>query len=183
MSILSRRRFIASMAAGVPLLALQRELLASTSAASSMSTRGLNFTHTHTGERLAIEYFSRGAYVEDALTTVNHFLRDFRTGDVHPIDPQLLDLLHTVAGMTETSKPFQVISGYRSPVTNEMLRQKTEGVAANSLHMQGQAIDIRLADVPLAKLRRAALDVRRGGVGYYPASDFVHVDTGRVRYW
>jgi uncharacterized protein YcbK (DUF882 family) len=143
----------------------------------------LRFSHTHTGERLAIEYFSGGAYLPDALKTVNYVLRDFRTGDVHEIDPELLDLLYRVATVTDTSRPFQVISGYRSAATNGMLRNKSEGVAAGSLHMKGQAIDIRLADVPLAKLRTAALDARRGGVGYYPSSDFVHVDTGRVRTW
>ena len=102
---------------------------------------------------------------------------------MHPIDPNLLDLLHHLTDLTGTTRPFQVISGYRSPVTNDMLRQKTEGVASGSLHMKGKAIDIRLADVPLATLRQAAVAARRGGVGYYPASDFVHVDTGRVRTW
>ncbi len=152
-------------------------------AAAPESTRALRFTHTHTGERLAIEYFERGQYLPDALSTVNHYLRDFRTGDVHPIDPRLLDLLFAITSATDTARPFQVISGYRSPVTNAMLRRRSEGVAANSLHMVGQAIDIRLADVPLPKLRAAALHLRRGGVGYYPSSDFVHVDTGRVRTW
>jgi uncharacterized protein YcbK (DUF882 family) len=121
--------------------------------------------------------------VPDALATVNHFLRDFRTSEVHVIDPSLLDLLHELAGITGSTQPFQVISGYRSPATNEMLRRHSEGVAAGSLHMKGQAIDIRVAGVPLDALHRAALDLRRGGVGYYPASDFVHVDTGRVRRW
>jgi uncharacterized protein YcbK (DUF882 family) len=161
----------------VPIVAAPRWVFADSAA------RTLRFTHTHTGERLAIEYFSGGTYLVDALATVNYFLRDFRTGDVHVIDPGLLDLLHGLRVLTETSKPFQVISGYRSPATNDMLRHRSEGVAAGSLHLKGQAIDIRLADVPLAKLRRAALDTHRGGVGYYPASDFVHVDTGRVRMW
>jgi uncharacterized protein YcbK (DUF882 family) len=174
----SRRRFLSSLAASVPIIAAPRRLLA-----AATGIRALRFTHTHTGERLAIEYFSGGAYLPDALTTVNYFLRDFRTGDVHDIDPTLLDLLHALSAVTETSKPFQVISGYRCPATNDMLRHRSEGVAAGSLHMQGQAIDIRLADVPLIKLRRAALDARLGGVGYYPASEFVHVDTGRVRMW
>jgi uncharacterized protein YcbK (DUF882 family) len=151
--------------------------------AESTSLRALRFTHTHTGERLAIEYFRSGEYLRDALATVNYFLRDFRTGDIHDIDPDLLDLLYHLTRVTDTSKPFQVISGYRSPATNEMLRHRSEGVATGSLHMNGQATDIRLADVALAALRRAALDLRRGGVRYYPASDFVHVDTGRVRMW
>lgn len=166
------------MAALVPMLAAPRRLLA-----RSAAGRELHFTHTHTGERLAVEYFNDGAYVPDALQEVNHFLRDFRTGDIHPIDADLLDLLHGVTALTESRAPLQVISGYRSPVTNEMLRHRSEGVAAGSLHMQGQAIDIRLADVPLPSLRRAALEIGRGGVGFYPASDFVHVDTGRVRTW
>ena len=185
---LSRRAFLTSLAAGVPLLALAPASFASPletalAPAATLASRALHFAHTHTGERLEVEYFTQGSYVPDALTTVNHFLRDFRTGDVHDIDAGLLDLLHTLTELTGTSRPFQVISGYRSPHTNTLLRQRSEGVAAGSLHMQGQAIDIRLADVPLPKLRRAALAVRRGGVGFYPASDFVHVDTGRVRTW
>lgn len=185
---LSRRAFLTSLAAGVPLLALAPASFASPlettlAPTATVASRALHFAHTHTGERLEVEYFTQGRYVPDALATVNHFLRDFRTGDVHDIDAGLLDLLHTLTELTGTSKPFQVISGYRSPHTNTLLRQRSEGVAAGSLHMQGQAIDIRLADVPLPKLRSAALAVRRGGVGFYPASDFVHVDTGRVRTW
>ena len=178
MSGLSRRQFVAALAAAVPSLAAPRGLRAGTLAA-----RKLRFAHTHTGERLTVEYFNGGTYVQDALATINHFLRDFRTSEVHPIDPGLLDLLAGLTNLTESRQPFQVISGYRSPATNEMLRHHSEGVAAGSLHMKGQAIDIRLADVPLATLRHAALTIQRGGVGYYPASDFVHVDTGRVRTW
>lgn len=178
MSHISRRRFVTTLAAAAPILAAPRRLLA-----HAASPRSLRFTHTHTGERLAVEYFSGGTYLQDALATVNHFLRDFRTSETHAIDPDLLDLLYGLTGLTGSTQPFQVISGYRSPATNEMLRHRSEGVAAGSLHMKGQAIDIRLADVPLTTLRSAALAVRRGGVGYYPASDFVHVDTGRVRTW
>jgi len=172
----SRRSFLCALAA-TPVVA-PRHLFAATA-----PVRALRFAHTHTGEHLSIEYFSGGTYLPEALTTVNQFLRDFRTGDVHEIDPALLDLLHGLARQTQTSHLFQVISGYRSPATNEMLRHRSEGVAAGSLHMKGQAIDIRLADVALPKLRLAAIDARRGGVGFYPASDFVHVDTGRVRMW
>lgn len=150
---------------------------------SDAASRALTFHHTHTGENLTAEYFSRGAYVPNALAAINHHLRDFRTGAEHAIDPALLDLLHRLAAVTETRKPFEVISGYRSPKTNHMLREKTTGVAASSLHMLGKAIDIRVAGVPLAGLRAAAIGLRAGGVGYYPESDFVHVDTGRVRTW
>jgi uncharacterized protein YcbK (DUF882 family) len=174
----SRRDFLAALAAAVPILAVPRQLLA-----RSVGARALQFTHTHTGERLTVEYFGGGTYLQDALAAVNHFLRDFRTGDVHTIDPGLLDLLCSLTSLTGTARPFQVISGYRSPATNEMLRHHSDGVAAGSLHMLGQAVDVRLADVPLAKLRSAALAVRGGGVGYYPGPDFVHVDTGRVRAW
>jgi uncharacterized protein YcbK (DUF882 family) len=177
-SDLSRRAFLSVLGGAFPAIAASRHLVADASA-----TRALSFAHTHTGEHLVVEYFQNGTYVPDALTTVNHYLRDFRTGDVHAIDTDLLDLLHRLVRSTDTTKPLQVISGYRSPATNEMLRHHSEGVAAGSLHMKGQAIDIRLADVPLLGLRQAALDAQRGGVGYYPASDFVHVDTGRVRMW
>ena len=177
---ISRRQFMSGLAASVPMIAASRDVFA---ASAAMVPRALTFVHTHTGERLAIEYFSGAEYLPDALSTVNHFLRDFRTGDVHTIDPDLLDLLHHLTTKTATATAFQVISGYRSPATNEMLRQHSEGVAAGSLHMKGQAIDLRLADVPLPHLRAAALAIGRGGVGFYPASNFVHLDTGRVRAW
>ena len=175
---LSRRHFVSTLAAALPLMGAPRQVHA-----RPAGTRALRFEHTHTGEKLAVEYFDQGAYLPDALATVNHFLRDFRTGDVRDIDAGLLDLLHGLTSLTETTRPYQVISAYRSPITNASLRRASEGVAAGSLHMAGQAIDIRLGDVPLDKLRKAALAARRGGVGYYPASNFVHVDTGRTRFW
>jgi uncharacterized protein YcbK (DUF882 family) len=172
MSPLHRRFFITALAA-LPLAARAR----------SGEPRVLSFSHLHTGERLELEYFSAGAYLPDALGALNHLLRDFRTGDVGAIDPALLDLLHTLRERTGTRQPFQIISGYRSPATNQMLHERSSGVATKSLHMSGQAIDIRLADVPLVRLRDTALATRAGGVGFYPGSDFVHVDTGRVRAW
>ncbi len=126
---LSRRQFVVAIAAAAPILAASRSALAAVA-----PSRALDFLHTHTGERLSIEYFDQGRYLPDALTTVNHFLRDFRTGDVHVIDPALLDLLHGLTRATGTNTPFQVISGYRSPATNEMLREHSEDVAKNSLH-------------------------------------------------
>jgi uncharacterized protein YcbK (DUF882 family) len=177
----SRRAFLGLLAAGVPALAWSGDAAAETLATDA--PRVLRFDHLHTGERLQVEYFTGGRYLPDALGEVDHLLRDFRTGDIHRIDPALLDLLHALDRTTDTARPFQVISGYRSPATNAMLHQHSEGVAVHSLHMEGQAIDIRLGDVRLAALRDAARALRRGGVGYYPASDFVHVDTGRVRTW
>jgi len=141
------------------------------------------FHNLHTGESLKAVYWDQGAYVADALNAVNHVLRDFRTGDVHPIAPRLLDVLNTLSARLETQGPFQVISGYRSPKTNAMLHQESSGVATKSLHMQGMAIDIRAPGIQLASLHSAALSLRAGGVGYYPASDFVHMDVGPVRRW
>jgi len=182
--VLSRRRFFASALAGVPvLLAGPRALLAATGPKASPDARNLSFRHLHTNERLDIEYWSAGSYVKPGLKAVDHVLRDWRTGEVHAIDPALLDLLHALVAETGTQKPFEVICGYRSPATNAMLRQKSNGVASGSLHLVGKAIDIRLADVPLVRLRDTAIDLRLGGVGYYPSSNFVHVDTGRVRTW
>jgi len=145
--------------------------------------RTLAFDNLHTAEKARIEYWADGRYLPDALTEVNRILRDFRTGEVHPIDPRLLDLLHTLQAKVESSRPFQVISGYRSPATNAMLRATGHGAASKSLHMKGLAIDIRLSDCALSDLHDAALQTRGGGVGYYPAEDFVHVDVGPVRRW
>lgn len=152
-------------------------------ALAAIPARTLTFQHTHTGEALKVTYWEDGAYVPDALSSVNHVLRDFRTGDVHQIDPHLLDLLTLLKARTETSQPYQVISGYRSPKTNAMLHERSNGVATHSLHMEGKAIDIRVPGVQLASLRNSALGLSLGGVGYYPSSDFVHVDVGRVRRW
>jgi uncharacterized protein YcbK (DUF882 family) len=184
MQNLSRRDFLRRTAFAAPALLLGDQAFAAAgNLAASLPSRALSFHHTHTGENLTAEYFSRGAYVPEALAAINHHLRDFRTGEEHLIDPVLLDLLHRLTAATETTKPFQVISGFRSPKTNQMLREKSTGVAASSLHMAGKAIDLRLADVPLPALRAAALDLKGGGVGFYPESNFVHVDTGRVRRW
>jgi len=145
--------------------------------------RVLSFFHTHTHERLTVPYFADGAYLPEGLSTLTSFLRDFRTGDEHPIDPALYDILNDLRLATGTNSPFQVISAYRSPRTNSMLRENGHGVAQGSLHLQGRAIDVRLADVGSAALRDTALELQRGGVGYYRGPDFVHVDTGRVRRW
>ena len=144
--------------------------------------RSLSFVHTHTGETLSCVYY-QGAYEPATLARVNHFLRDFRTGEVHAIDPGVLDILFAVRSRADRDDPFHVISGFRSPATNAYLRSHSPGVAKHSLHMEGRAIDVRLPGLPTRKLRDIALSMQRGGVGYYPASDFVHMDTGRVRAW
>jgi uncharacterized protein YcbK (DUF882 family) len=151
--------------------------------AAPSDRRFLSLLHTHTGERLTVTYFDRGEYLPGGLETLKAFLKDHRTGEAHVIDAPLFDILNDLRLSTGTGAPFQVISGYRSPHTNTMLREQGPGVAGGSLHMQGRAIDVRLADVGTAHLRDAALALRRGGVGYYRSSDFVHVDTGRIRRW
>jgi len=173
-----RRRFLRAIAVTVPAMGIPGLVYA-----VPADTRVLRFSHLHTAERLEVAYRTGSRYQSSALAAVKHLLRDFRTGDEHAIDPTLLDLLHALHTSTGSQRPFAVISAYRSPATNAMLRSHGGGVAPGSLHMQGRAIDIRLADVPLAVLRDAARDLRRGGVGYYPSSNFVHVDTGRVRHW
>lgn len=145
--------------------------------------RNLALVNLHTGEKLKAAYWEAGAYVPDALSAIAKVLRDHRTGEVHAIDPKLLDLLTQLSGRLGASQPFQVISGYRSPGTNAKLHAKSSGVATRSLHMLGQAIDVRLPGVPLTTLRDTALAMQAGGVGYYPSSNFVHVDVGRVRRW
>jgi len=152
-------------------------------ATAGSERRALSFRHTHTGESLLVVYYEDGAYLPGALRQIDHLLRDFRSGEVHPIDPRLLDLLHETARAVGDHGDYEVISGYRSPATNAALRSKSDGVARRSLHMQGRAIDVRLTGVDSAVLREVALDLKRGGVGYYVKSDFVHLDTGRFRTW
>src|SRR5262245_21445993 len=145
--------------------------------------RSISLANLHTGENLRSTYWENGQYVPEALAEIDRNLRDFRTGDVHPIDPQLVDLLHDLKLKMRSKAPFEVISGYRSPATNAMLASESRGVARKSFHLRGMAIDIRLPDRDLRQLRKAALHMRRGGVGYYPKPGFVHVDVGPVRTW
>ena len=145
--------------------------------------RQLSFYHTHTRESLDIVYFENGQYVDSALVEINRFLKDFRTGDATKMDPELMDLLYDVRRELGSNSTYEVISAYRSPATNDMLRSKSSGVAKNSQHVRGTAIDVRLRGVPIEELRDTALDMKRGGVGFYKQSNFVHMDTGRVRRW
>jgi len=145
--------------------------------------RLLSFVNTHTGETCADAYWQNGAYVPEALTAINQVMRDHRSGEVHEIDPRLLDQLHTLRHAVNATSPFQIISGYRSAESNAGLAAASSGVATRSLHMQGRAIDIRVSGVDLPRLRDAALAMNAGGVGYYEASNFIHIDTGRVRRW
>lgn len=151
--------------------------------ASAAQQRSLRFHNLHTGETLDAEYWQGGAYAPDALAAINHVLRDHRTDEACAMDVRLLDLLHDLAGQIGAREPFQVISGYRSPRTNAALADASGGVARRSLHMEGKAIDIALASTSVETIRSAALQLGRGGVGYYPNPGFVHMDIGRVRQW
>ena len=145
--------------------------------------KNLAFYNTHTNESLNACYYRQGNYCVNALKKINYILRDHRNNEIKPIDKQLLEFLHAISLTLGTRSPFHVISGYRSPNTNSMLRKKSKKVAAKSLHMWGRAIDIRHPEYSTSALRKVAIDLQLGGVGYYPHSDFVHVDTGQVRHW
>jgi uncharacterized protein YcbK (DUF882 family) len=147
------------------------------------SVKRLTLKNLHTPEVLEVVYRRGDQYVPEALAQVEVLLRDYRTGDRHPIDPHLLDILCEVAQSIGVDPVFSVISGYRSPQTNALLHERSAGVASRSLHMDGRAIDVRLTRVNCADLADKALAIQRGGVGYYRQSDFVHLDTGRVRTW
>jgi uncharacterized protein YcbK (DUF882 family) len=178
---LSRRRFLRISALAAAQLVVPAVALARTTV--QLRRRSLKFYALHTGESLKTTYWENGHYIPEELDRVNYVLRDFRANEVKPIDPALLDLLTRIQYRLGTNEPFQVISGYRSPLTNAMLHANSEGVAVHSLHLEGKAIDIRVPGRNLAQLRGAALAQQAGGVGYYPKTDFVHVDTGRVRFW
>jgi uncharacterized protein YcbK (DUF882 family) len=143
----------------------------------------LSFEHTHTGDKLKLTYYESGNYIKDALKEINYLLRDFRTDDVHAIDIALLDQLFDLKQNLGIHKPFHIVSGYRSPFTNSQLRKHSHGVAEHSFHMQGRAIDIRVEGISSKTLRNAALANAKGGVGYYPEDNFIHLDTGEYRTW
>lgn len=174
-----RRRLLATAAAALCAPAL----LLPSRARAREAPRRLAFVHLHTGETLSTVYAEGDVYVPEALAAIDRLLRDHRTGDIHPIDPKLLDQLAALSARTGASRPYEVICGYRCPATNAMLHERGHGVAKASLHLAGRAIDVRLSAIPLMRLRDAALAMEAGGVGYYPWSNFVHLDTGRVRRW
>lgn len=145
--------------------------------------RALKLYNTHTGESLDTTYWSEGNYVASSLESVNHILRDHRTDQVAKIDTDLLDILHTLTISLSSTQAFHIISGYRSPLTNAKLAAESNGVVKHSLHLDGRAIDIRLPQRDLSVLHAAALKLKVGGVGFYEKSNFVHLDTGRVRNW
>ncbi len=180
---LSRRTFLKAGLLCAATLALPLPGLAKT-LGNADRERSLSLHNTHTGESLqSVVYWADGDYLPEALADINYLLRDHRANRVRPIDPQLFDLLFALSKKIDSSRPYQIISGYRSPATNRQLRQASSGVAKKSFHLAGQAADIRLPGCKLSQLRRAALNLGAGGVGYYPRSNFVHVDTGPRRSW
>lgn len=170
-----RRRFLAFGAA--------LTVLGPMSAFASTTSRKLAVLNLHTGERVTATYWEQGVYLSDALAAFNHVLRDHRSGEVHAIAPGVLDVAASLALAFGFQDAVEIISGYRSPSTNAALHSASSGVAAKSLHMEGEALDVRLPGIDLARVRDAALTLGAGGVGFYPGSDFVHVDVGRVRQW
>ena len=184
---INRRQFAVGVAALVGFAAISKPALASIPKFQAKPlikpARFLAFENLHTGETTKLTYWEKGKYIKGALKEINHILRDHRTNEVKRIDTALLDDLFILHNKLGSKMPFQVISGYRSKKTNAMMHAHSDGVAQKSMHIQGKAIDIRLQDTPLFHLHNAALAMNAGGVGYYPESRFVHVDTGKIRHW
>lgn len=176
-----RRNFLRKMGGLTAGLAVSSTAFAKLPAASVERT--LQFYNLHTGESLDTTFCVHGSFVKESLQDINHLLRDHRTDEACSMDPRLLMLLDDLKNMLGSKQPFHIISGYRSPATNQMLSQNSNGVAKKSLHMQGKAIDIRMPGVDTRALQKSALALRGGGVGLYTRSDFVHMDVGRVRSW
>lgn len=179
---LSRRQFLYLGAAFTAGLVLPGSLCASLPQGDQQERR-LIFFNAHTHEKLDVCYARGPSYRPEALAAINKILRDHRANEVHPIDTHLLDLLFAIRSKAGTDACLHIVSGYRSPKTNQMLRQRSHRVARKSLHMQGQAADIRIPGLSTKKLRQIAINFRQGGVGYYPRSSFVHVDIGQFRTW
>jgi uncharacterized protein YcbK (DUF882 family) len=175
----NRRGFLAAAAS----LAAVGFAAPAVAARRPLGIKTITLENVHTGDRLKTVYWANGKYVRSALHEVNWVLRDHHSGDVYPMDPQLLDVLYDLKAKLRAPGPIQILSGYRSPSTNAMLASMTDGVARNSLHMQGMAVDICVPGRPLRKVHNAAVGLEAGGVGYYPRSGFVHLDVGRIRYW
>ena len=182
--VLDRRAFLKA-GLGIGALAALQGIMprAAFAALAQQPLRQLALSNLHTGESCCVQYWQNGAYVPEALATIRRVLRDHRTNEEHAIDPALLDLLSVLHAKLETDAPYQIISGYRSPASNRAMHAHSAGVASHSLHTLGKATDIRIAGRGLALVHATALAMGLGGVGYYPDSDFVHVDTGRVRQW
>ncbi|CAH0186091.1 hypothetical protein SRABI13_01375 [Erwinia aphidicola] len=176
----NRRKWLALGGAALGVALLPGQAFASLSTARP---RVLTLSNLNTGESLKTEFFNGKSYDKDELARLNHFFRDYRANKSKNIDPHLFDQLYRLQTMLDTRKPVQLISGYRSLATNNSLRSHSKGVAKHSYHTLGQAMDFHIEGISLSIIRKAALSLRAGGVGYYPSSNFVHIDTGPVRNW
>lgn len=174
----SRRLFLLGLATALPIATLGWR-----AALATVPVRQIALHHRHTGEAVRTVYFADGRYLDDGLRSINRLLRDWRTDEIVEIDPQVLDIAYVLQQQLGLAGPLEVLSGYRSPETNAMLRRRSRAVARNSLHMYGMAVDLRFPGVPLAQAHRVAVALQAGGVGYYPGADFIHVDSGPVRTW
>jgi uncharacterized protein YcbK (DUF882 family) len=177
--MISRRNFLKAATGATAILVAPAAL----AKPASPAERVLRLHNLHTGESLKATYWAEGQYIAEELAAIDRVLRDHRANEITQMDRRLYDLLYTLQQQVTSKSSYQVISGYRSPATNAKLNRNSSGVAKRSLHMQGRAIDIRLPGVELKHLRKAALSLKAGGVGYYPKSNFIHVDTGRPRFW
>lgn len=180
---LQKRQFMKLGLGGLVATMLPFIATGSVQAANSSSSFKVSFRNAHTGESFSGVYRVGDKYLPEAFERLSYVMRDFRTQEVFPMDPHLIDILSSIQNKTQNHEPFKILSAYRSPKTNAMLGRKTRGVASNSYHMYGQAIDIRHPAFGTKQLRNAAKSLNAGGVGYYPRSSFVHVDTGDVRTW
>lgn len=179
---LSRREILRMGAAGF-IAGLMPFTFVEEAVAAKHSAWRVAFRNAHTGESFSGVYRVGDKYLPDAFDRINYVLRDFRTGEVFPMDPRVIDLMVMIHDKSNSKNPFEVLSGYRSPKTNAKLRKASTGVARNSFHMYGQAIDLRIPGYRTSKVRNIAQSLRGGGVGYYSKSNFVHIDTGKVRFW
>jgi uncharacterized protein YcbK (DUF882 family) len=180
-----RRGFLKGGAIALAALGFWTPDLAFASAPASMAIKGreMKLVNAHTGEKFTGEYWYNGKYLPDAFGEIKSVMKDHRTGERYPIDPRLMDIMYVMQHRLGNYTPFEVFSGYRSEKTNAKLRKGSHGVARHSLHMTGQACDLNLPGTSLSSVRNAAIKLNSGGVGYYARSNFVHVDTGRVRHW
>ncbi|HVC52957.1 MAG TPA: DUF882 domain-containing protein [Stellaceae bacterium] len=176
-NLLTRRRVFGVAAAATAVAFVQP------SAAVSFAPRSVSLYNTHTGEWLRTVYWADGHYIREAVRDINWILRDHYSNEVRPMNAGVLDVIGMLRTRLESHRPFMIVCGYRTPATNAMLRRHSSGVAANSYHIHGMAIDLRAEGRDLSQVHRAAVSLRGGGVGYYPRSNFVHVDCGPVRYW
>src|SRR5687767_856614 len=180
---MSRRSFIAGGISAALLMNARPAAAVATAVIAPVKDRSLHLYHRRTGEFFNETYFSEGQYVPDAMKRINWLMRDWHKDEVGPIDPTLMDLLYAIGNAVEAAKPYEILSGYRTSATNSALRRRGLRAASHSYHMVGQAVDITLPGVGLPTMRKAALSLCVGGVGYYPRSGFIHVDTGDVRQW